>query len=302
MASVSSRLRYALLWITQLSFAGHKTFLFTRDSEEGVLYYYKNDGKPFTYIQEPFYMYYRGVDMVAGDGQSIFNLNNSYTTFYVQNGLVRIGFNRYTGRVYLSKYDLQAREYIAVATLQVLKFTDFSLGTYSDDKITIKCGEIVFTVYRGHPYIMVNHPKDDIGFVTIWNKVYADGVNGINDEFPSLWNLVNSENLLPSCVGGLDLKVSCLAFDVVENQDVGTTPTLDLSLSSVNGDSEEEEICIGDIVFFDIEGSVTDVDEDIPVETTYKGSFGEYSSECVVDIDVPMNIDLVSQEKIIEKF
>ena len=283
---IKSDLQYDYANLVTSSFPiPNKQFLFTRNSEEGTLYYYRNDGKPFTYIQEPFYMYYRGVDMVAGDGQSIFNLNNSYTTFYVQNGLVRIGFNRLTGRIYVAKYDLMAEEYITVAILQSTSHSDFSMGgAYSDDKITIKCGKTTFTVYRGHPYILVKHSKEDIDFVTVWNQVYSESIGVYDDDFPVLWDLVNTDNLLPACVGGLDLKASCLNLIEVENTDVGTTPTLSLSKSS------PQTVYVGDLVYFDITGSVTDVDEEIPIETEYTGSWGTYESEVVVDNKVPMNM------------
>ena len=35
----------------------NKVFAFMRESEEGTLYYYHYDGTPYTYIQEPYYMY-----------------------------------------------------------------------------------------------------------------------------------------------------------------------------------------------------------------------------------------------------
>ena len=271
----------------------NKVFAFMRESEEGTLYYYHYDGTPYTYIQEPYYMYARGVDLVA-EGHSIFNLNNSYTTFYVQNGLVRIGFNRLTGAIYLAKYDLMAREYINVASFYVKDHTEFTIGAYSDDKIEVLVSKTVFTVYRGHPYVVVKHSNDDLYFTTSWNKVFADSVNDVSDDYPVLWDLLNHENLLSECVGGINLKASCLDISSVDNDDIGTFPNLVLTQVT------QEPIYDRDNVFFSVEGSVTDVDEEIPMDGVYNGAFGEYSVECVVDNKTPKSITLSGDSKIIQ--
>ena len=270
-----------------------KIFSFLRKSEEGMLYYYHYDGSPYTYIQEPYYMYARGVDLVADDGQSIFNLNNSYTTFYVQNGLVRIGFNRLTGAIYLAKFDLMLWDYITVASFYIKNHTDFKIGKYSDDKIEVKISKTVFTVYRGHPYVVVKHNNDHLYFTTSWNKVFADSVNGVEEAYPVLWDLMNHENLLVDCVGGINLKASCLTTSSVDNDDIGSFPTLSLSKVTPN------PIYTSDTVFFSVDGSVTDVDEEIPIETTWNGSFGEYESHVEVDEDVPFEI-LVQAKSVIQ--
>ena len=256
-----------------------KQFVFLRESEEGTLYYYHNDGKAFVYLQEPFYMYYRGVDLKANNNISIFTLNNSYTTVYIQNGLVRIGFDRLYGRIYIAKYDLQAREYVTVAGLQVNNYTQFTLGAYSDDKIEMKMKDITFTVYRGHPYVVIKHSNADLDFITLWNKVYSDSINGYEfDGLPVMWDLLNHKNLLPACVGGLDLKSSCVETEAVDNTDIGTFPTLSLTQIS-------QTAYFGDTIVFEIDGQVSDVDEEIPIDMDFKGIFGEYSSRVEIDSD-----------------
>ena len=270
----------------------NKEFVFLRNSEEGTLYYYTNDGKPFTYIQEPFYMYARGVDLKANNNISIFNLNNSYSTFYLQNGLVRCGFNRYSGRVYIAKYDLQMGDYVTVATLQMTKSADYNIGAFSDDKIEVIYDKVVFTMYRGHPYVTIQHSKDAIDFITTWNKVYADGIDDVTDDLPVLWDLLNHENILPDCVGGLDLKSSCVEIEEVENPDVGTLPTL--SVSRVDSGTVYDH----DDVFFEVNGTVSNVDEEIPIGIRHNGIFGTYSSSLVIDESMVTYIDLSSDRSV----
>lgn len=265
----------------------HKTLLFTRTSEEGMLYYYQNEETPFTYIQEPFYMYWNGVDLKSSAGSSLFNLNNSYTIFYLQNGLVKLGFNRINGALYLYKYDPYSESYVKVSTLQLTEYTDFNVGVLSDDKIEIKVGKTVFTMYRGYPYVVVKHSVNDIEFKDSFNKVYAEGINGVNVDFPVMWDLVNSDNLLPSCITGDDIKASCLEVETIYNEDVSVEPTL--SLAKLSPSVVEN----GDAVIFEITGSVSNVDEEISIDGDYTGGFGEYLSEKFdanghrIPIDIP---------------
>ncbi|MEE1227199.1 MAG: hypothetical protein UHM08_08880 [Bacteroidales bacterium] len=269
----------------------NKVFAFMRESEEGTLYYYHYDGTPYTYIQEPFYMYARGVDLKANNNISIFNLNNSYTTFYVQNGLVRIGFNRLTGSIYLAKYDLMAREYITVSSFYIKDHKDFNIGAYSDDKIEVMVSNTVFTVYRGHPYVVVKHNTNDLIFNTTWNKIFADSVNDVSDSFPVLWDLLNDENLLSECVGGINLKASCLDIFPVTNDDIGTFPTLVLTQVT-------QEVYDRDDVFFSVGGTVSNIDEEIPLEGIFNGAFGEYSVKVVTDDKMVAHINLSSDKNI----
>ena len=97
----------------------HKTILFTRECDEGTIYFLKDDGASFSYIQDPFYMYYCGVDLENNVGSSIFDFDNSYKIVYLDNGLVRLGFNRLNGDLYLSKWDIMSKSYINVATFNV---------------------------------------------------------------------------------------------------------------------------------------------------------------------------------------
>lgn len=273
---------YSNLYISSFPVVG-KTLLFTRDSEDGTIYYFKGaDNEEFTYIQEPYYMYSGGVDMTAGAGQSIFNLNNSYTIFYMQNGLVRIGFNRFNGELYISKYDIYSRQYINVARLQCSD-KDFIVGKYSDDKIQIVAGTTVYTMYRGHPYIIINHPNEDILFETTWNSVYSDGLNDEYFDYPVLFDLLNHDNLLP--LFSLD---DLLAIDV-ENTSVSSVPTLTLS--------EPSDAYIDEEIVFDVSGTVSDIADHIPIQfKTYKGNHGDYSWGLEVDNSVPKFFNLTSEK------
>lgn len=270
-----------------------KLLVFTRDSEEGMLYYYHDDGGVFTYIQEPFYMYFCGVDLKANNDVSIFDLNNSYSIFYLQNGLVRIGFNRLNGEIYIAKYDFYTKQYITVSYLQLTNFTDFQIGAYSDDKIEVVVGTTVFTMYRGHPYVVVKHEDEDIKFTTIWNKIYGESVNGQSLDLPALWELANYNNMLPPEIASDYIDSNAWIVDSDdENEDANIFPTLNLSRS------DNDTIYNNEDVFFDVSGSVTSsgntvIDEQVPLDmNTYQGVIGTYTIEVETDPNAPYRLDL----------
>jgi len=276
-----------------------KSLLFTRKSEEGMLYYWEDDTRPFTYIQEPFYMYFCGVDITASDGISLFNLDNSYTVFYLQNGLVRVGFNRLSGAVYLAKYDIYTRQYLNVGQLQLTNFTDFSIGNYSDDKIEVIAGTTTFVMYRGHPYVIIKHQDEDIGFTTIWNKVWAESVNDDSFDFPALWSLVNDSNLLPSCVGGSNVSKSCLEM---YNKDTGKAEPYenDITIPTLTIAQVSEHCYSNDNTIFSVTGGISEIHEEIPVLTDYNGVLGDYESYTEVNPDIVYNIREQLPKKIIQ--
>ena len=214
-----------------------KKILFTRHSEEGTIYYLYDDNEPFKYLLEPYYQYHCGVDLKTREGISLFNLNNSYNLFYMQNGLVRIGFNRVDGEVSLAKYDPKSGEYITTNYFKLNANVKFEKGILNDDKIEILADTMVFTMWRGHPYVLVNHPNNDIEMKSIFTKVFGEtGADGL----PSLINLMNEDNLLPSCVGGTSISPSCVTT-TVNRENLVEEHTVECTVVSVTPPSSESQ-------------------------------------------------------------
>lgn len=179
----------------------YKTVVFTRDSEEGTIYYLTGE-EPFKYLLEPYYQYHCGCDLL-GDRTSIFDLDNSYTYYYIENGLVRLGFNKYNGRLYLAKYDIQSDEWITTHYFHLVNEPKFAVETYSDDKIVIKAGnDTFFTIWRGRPFIGIKNPTDTIYIDSNFSYGFADNVEDVNLPYPQIYSFMNTWNLLPSGIGG----------------------------------------------------------------------------------------------------
>ena len=177
-----------------------KDIVFTRDSEEGTIFYLLDDGTECSYMVNPYYQYHCGVDLQSRDGISIFNLDNNYKTVYIVNGLVKIGINRYNGRATIYKYDKYHKEYVLVTNMQFVKYDDININSFTDDKLEMQVSDTVITMWRGRPYIHFAHETEDILFTDKFTKVYADGVGSKSSNMTQLWNLVDTTNLLPVCV------------------------------------------------------------------------------------------------------
>lgn len=257
-----------------------KKLLFTREAEEGTIYYYLDDGGEFSYLVEPFYNYANGTDLVTSDGVSIFNLNYGYEIVYIQNGLVRLGFNRLNGELYLGKWDNGSHSYIDTHRLQLSKYDDINTKSISDDKIEIQASDSIFTIYRGHPYIHIKHDDEEIGIYTKFNRVWAEKVGGDDStEYPTYWDLMNNDNLLPSSIGGIET-ISTHDVDVEEitisdrnasSLDWGTVPS-------------ESDLMVDTDLVFEITGSTDNIIDEIDVDSaTYQGYYGAYTIEQVCD-------------------
>lgn len=194
-----------------------KTILFTRESEEGSIFYIRGDDTECSYMVNPYFQYHCGVDLQTRDGISIFNLDNNYQVVYITNGLVKLGINRYNGRMTLSKYDKQSRTYITVSRLQLTKYDDININSFSDDKIELQVSDTVITMWRGHPYIYFEHPNEDILLMDKLVKVYGNGVGNASADIPSYYSIIDSTNLLPTCVAS-ERKIDPKCFTVTEEE------------------------------------------------------------------------------------
>ena len=313
---------YSKLYVSPFPVVDKKV-VFTRNAEEGTIYYLEEDDSEFSYIMNPYYQYKNGTDLVNGDdGSSIFSLNYGYELVYIQNGLVRLGFARTSdkGKMYLGKYDPKSKRYIDIITLQLGKYMDVDVNSITDDKIEIQASDCLFTIWRGHPYIMVNHQSEDILIDDKFYKVWAEQVGGDNPlDLPAFWDLMNSSNLLPSCVDEFDL--NCLDAREVKVMDrtasnlayttrtvsSETVPKIDVIRKSgstesyIDRGSTTTDLMTSDYIVFEVTGSVSNTSEEVQLKkdkfglyTTQTTSFGVMEIEESVDPTVPRVIDGLS--------
>ena len=270
----------------------NKTLLFTREAEEGTIYYYEDDGGEFSYLIDPYYQYMNGTDLVSDTGISIFNLNYGFEIVYIQNGLVRLGFNRINGQLYLGKYDVTSHEYITTHRLQLEKYNDINVKSISDDKIEIQASDSIFSIWRGHPYIMIKHDGEDINIETLFSRVWAEKVgNDSATELPIFWDLMNNDNLLPSSMSANTLSVDGVEVNELSHSDRNSSS---IEWGTVPTSSEAE---VDTNLVFNIIGTTSNIRDEVDVETEEsEGFWGSYTVTYTAD-DVPSSIYVDSEDE-----
>lgn len=285
----------------------HKTLVFTRESEEGTIYYLTGE-EPFKYMLEPYYQYHCGCDLVSADGISIFDLNNSYTRFYIENGLVRLGFNKFNARLYLAKWDIGSKQWITTNYFHMKDGTKFALEKYSDDKIVIKAGNnTFFTIWRGHPFIGINNPSDKIWIDSKFNYAYSDLVEGVAYPFPLIHDFMNTENMLLDCIGGYVLDDDCITVSDDEII-VGTNHTITLTVPEFATNEQNTTLSAtldpsttDGVVHFFVDGKEVGTAE-YPFNFTYKfDKNGDHTVQAVYTGDEDDNIAISDEYSIIVK-
>lgn len=265
-----------------------KDILFTRSSEEGTIYYITGE-EPFKYLLEPYYQYHCGTDLITNSGISIFDLNNSYTRYYIENGLVRLGFSKLSGNMSLSKWDIVSEEWIVTHYFHIDENLKWSLESYSDDKIVIKAGtDTYFTIWRGHPYIGVKNPNNTIYIDSDFSYIYADVIDGIAYPFPVIASMMNTDNLLPACIGGKYLDYDCITID---DDDISPsllhTITITYSPNEINAEENVTFTATLDPVTTDskiqwiVDGELADITPSPFQLTTKFDNYGEHTVQAV---------------------
>ena len=191
--------KYSSMYVSPFP-VSNKEILFTRKGEEGIIYYLNDNEEEFTYLIEPYYQYHNGVDLRNSAGSSIFNLNYGYKTIYLENGLVSLGINRLTGKMFLRKYNPVSEEYQTLFNLHLNKYEDININSISDDRIELQASDSTIIMYRGHPYVIFKHELEDIGIDSRSYQVYGQSVDGEKHDYPLYFDLMNKDNLLTDCV------------------------------------------------------------------------------------------------------
>lgn len=270
--------KYDRMIVSPFPVSDNKTLLFIREAKEGIIYYYvENELEEFSFVVDPYYQYKNGTDLTANpNGMSVFNLNYGYNPVYIENGLVKLGFNRLDGSMYLSKWDNESKDYIEVSRFHLGNEKDVDLTYITDDKIVLSAGDSKFTIWRGHPYIMVNHSSENIYMDTESKRAWAEIVGNDESQYPVYYDLMNTNNMLPKEIGGHKIVSDNIIIDDTEE-----VAHLNLVLSAPNIIMSEEE------AVFSLTGSADKIDTELLYSTEYDGYhdniFGDIEYSIVAD-------------------
>lgn len=175
--------------------------VFTRHSDEGILYFVQDPlNANSSFLTNAYNQYKGGVEITTETGISLFNLDNAYSPVYVGNELVRAEFHRRSGFIKISRYDESTGDWANVNTFKLRNYPQLSLNKYNDDYAEIQFGNTVWKFYRGRPFIVLNHSKDDLRIMNLVDRVYCEtvenqrGMGFIVDQNPNEQTTVTDEN------------------------------------------------------------------------------------------------------------
>lgn len=175
--------------------------VFTRHSDEGILYFVQDPlNANSSFLTNAYNQYKGGVEITTETGISLFNLDNAYSPVYVGNELVRAEFHRRSGFIRISRYDETSGDWATVNTFKLRNYPQLSLNHYNDDYAEIQFGNTTWKFYRGRPFIVLNHPQDDLRIMNLVDRVYCEtvenqrGMGFIVDQNPNEQTTVTDEN------------------------------------------------------------------------------------------------------------
>ena len=154
--------------------------VFTRHSEEGILYYIKDPKMTDKSKQSPYYLcnaytqYKGGCSIQSETGIQLFDLDNAFTPVFVGNNLVRAEFHRRSGYIKLSRWDEESGDWYVANILKLKNNPQLTLVEYNDDYAEIQFGKTTWKFYRGRPFIVCNHKNDDLRILNLVDRVYCE--------------------------------------------------------------------------------------------------------------------------------
>ena len=224
----------------------NNTLMYTRLGEDGMVYYYKyNKNKVYRFRGDPYNPYVNCCNLETSDGVSIFDCSNDYTPICLQNGLVKVALDRYTGGVHFYKWKLERQsnkedtptdDYKGKweETFKMLNLDDnshMSVVEYSTDRIVLAWGKTTWTIWRGRPFIDIKHPNTSFKIVSDVKTVLCDNINGDLVEYQvhrnrNLYKDLGDNNRLDErlvSVSVKDLKSDYATLNVVLTDEDGNT-------------------------------------------------------------------------------
>lgn len=149
--------------------------LFYRYSDDGLVYYYYGDTTA-SYLVDGYQQYKGGVDLQTSNGSSILYVDTYTQALFLNNGLIKIGFDRQFGTVSFYTYDYSVRKFIYVNMVRLNDWTEFDILAITDDKAVIQFGETIWTMWRGHPFVQCEHINTDLKINDDYDTINSEAI------------------------------------------------------------------------------------------------------------------------------
>lgn len=250
--SVKNNLKYSNILCSPVPIPDSIT-RFTRHSDEGTMYYVEtpitdNKKANLKYLCNPYIQYKGGTELNSETGISLFNLDNGISPVSVDNGLVKAEFHRRSGYIVIYRYDDKTDMWYKCNIFKLSDNPQLELWKYTDDMCEIHFGKTVWKLWRGRPFIQIQHPNDDFRILNLVDRVYCETVeNEItmgfveeHDTNMSVFDPKTSIQLFKEewCIGENIKTDNFKLFNVINNNNVDYL-NYDITLSTIKENNDK---------------------------------------------------------------
>lgn len=174
-----------------------KLLQYSRDAEDGVLYYYQHDETVAKYYTQPFNIYKGGVNVTTLAGASLLNNRYQVDPICLTNGLVKLVFSFSLRTIGIYFYDaLSQDKWVLVAITRLINMENIKVAYLTQDKGTMSVGGTEWTLWKGRYFVDISHPEQDIYFIEPMDTAWHDNGSGVGTEVsPSEDTVVALNNL-----------------------------------------------------------------------------------------------------------
>lgn len=232
---------------------------FTRYGEDGLIYYYRyKDGNSYKYRGDPYTPYKNGTNFSTIDGVSLFDCNNDFSPLCLSNGLIKVAIHRYAGYVEFYRWNHEKEDYVLTNSMWAdMDNRHIQVDKITDDFIQLTWGSTTWTIWRGRPFVEVQHNNVDFSFQQTIQKIYADIGDGVMNTYDIGGNLnlldylgknaSLDESLVDTGISNLpknstNITYSAIQSIIIENEKETVKNTANLTASPISIDVNNEEL------------------------------------------------------------
>lgn len=156
----------------------NRELLFYRESEDGLLYYYNQEEGEFKYSAQPGMIYKGGTDIRTLEGTSLLNTRFKTDPLVITNGLVKLTVSKKLKYINVQLFDNDKWEFIT--SFKLGKIENVGIDYISSDKAQISISGTKWTIWRGRPFIQIEHANEDLIIAnnSNFNEYQHDNGNG----------------------------------------------------------------------------------------------------------------------------
>jgi hypothetical protein len=162
-----------------------KVVEYTREAEDGLIWYYRHDETVSKYYTDPFNIYKGGTNVTTESGVSLLSNRYSVDPICITNGLVKVMFSFKYRMIWLYLWDwtlTDTDKWVLAGRFTLSNMENIKVYFITQDKAIMSVGGTLWTIIRGRPWIDITHPQQAIYIVDKKDTVWRDNGSGAGTE------------------------------------------------------------------------------------------------------------------------